>query len=148
MAVVKVEGQMVIRGEAGLPLVKYYDTEVSLDVDTEAEARIALHNGVLQQHLARYTDGFKRWRTCEITDFRRSEVKDSGLAKAIVEATTSGIAVPNVAVYADEESQAKAIKSVVSAEKKRRAEKKQREIENRKRAMGLSDDETQDEIVD
>jgi len=123
----KVEGDLVIK-RAGGNEISFYEVDFVLsdNVKDINQARAIIQAGLIDNRLKREVDGYKNWRTCQVTAFEDTdaEAKTTELESALIEATEKGCLPENIGMYADDLSKIKAIQRSITTGDKRTKEYK------------------------
>lgn len=128
---VKASGQWVAKDGTGHAIC-YYDEEFVMDdaVNTLEQARSILHAGLMTQRLQEKHDeypNFKRWRTCEVTEFETTKEKaeHSELEKLMLKATEMNCVPDNIDNYRRPDYKEKALRTAIElAEQRNKTAKK------------------------
>lgn len=129
---VKIEGEVMVRSQEGkATLIDLYEEEFILEgVESEAQARSIIKNGLLSERLRKNTKGYKRFRTYEVTSFEDTDKKSdsSELDKLLVEASKKGCLPDNLDNYKSAAAKTKAIQKALKVyEDRKKAKKKNSE---------------------
>lgn len=123
---VKVEGEYLSRTEAKTTVLKLYEEEFVLDdVESKAEARSMLKNGLIAERLKK-NEGFKRLRTYDVVTFKDTDKKpdQSDFEKLLVKATKAKCLPEGLDNYASEKGKIKSLERALETNQRRKETKK------------------------
>jgi len=123
----KAEGELVLTDGKGGVEKEFYEEEFIFDdaVKTKEQARSMLHAGLLTERL-KTRDNFKRWRTCDVVEFKETTKKaeNSELDRILLEATSLGCVPEGIENYKRPDYKIKALQNAIDKHKSRMEKQK------------------------